>query len=77
MDTPPTLHVSRVKEWLDREQLTHVSCLMLSDTHLFVNYDSAFRNMPLQELEEYLEKGFGDLQIRGTRCYRAYPAICT
>ena len=77
MDTPPTLHVSRVKEWLDREQLNHVSCLMLSDTRLFVNYDLAFWNMPLQKLEAPFEKGLEDLQILGTRCYRAYLAICT
>ncbi len=73
-NTSPLLYVSRVQDWLYEKSLNNVSCLMLSDTRLFVNYYSGFspqHHRPRRaELEESFEKSLKDLQTLGNDCYR-------
>lgn len=70
-NTPPSLRVSRVKDWTSKQELDHVSCLMLSDTRLFVNYNVSLSAVP--EWDESFERGLEDLQTLGNGYYSAQP----
>lgn len=47
--SPPFLRISRAKEFMDPDKLGEVSCLMLSDTRLFLNFDPSWSTIGIEE----------------------------
>lgn len=73
---PPLLHISRVKELMDPNKLSGVSCLMMSDSRMFLNYDPSWatidietRTKLLQEWEQKFEETLAYFQENELECY--------
>jgi len=67
---------------MDPERLDGVSCLMMSDTGLFLNFDSSWttfgierRGRLLHEWEQIFEKTLRDFQKNELECYGEFGLV--
>jgi hypothetical protein len=80
--TPPPLRISRATELMDPDKLMGVSCLMMSDTRLFLNFAPSWaattietQESLLREWEQNFEETLRLFQMNELSCYGEFGFI--